>query len=68
MNNGDVYALGENEGGVLPAAAYPDLGVIRRVGNGIKNLQLGWNVSRAETSLYFINGTALTVFNRNSTP
>ncbi|CAL6092271.1 Regulator_of chromosome condensation 1/beta-lactamase-inhibitor protein II [Hexamita inflata] len=68
MNNGDVYALGENEGGVLPAAAYPDLGVIRRVGNGIKNLQLGWNVSRAETSLYFLNGTALTVFNRNSTP
>ncbi|CAL6011902.1 Regulator_of chromosome condensation 1/beta-lactamase-inhibitor protein II [Hexamita inflata] len=67
LNNGDVWALGNNTNGYLPAP-YPDKGVIRKVGNGIRNIQIGYNVTRVEYSLYYMNGTELTVFSRQSNP
>ncbi|CAL6029961.1 Hypothetical_protein [Hexamita inflata] len=67
LNNGDVWALGNNTNGYLPAP-YPDKGVIRKVGNGIRNIQIGYNVTRVEYSLYYMNGTELTVYSRQSNP
>ncbi|CAL6004204.1 Hypothetical_protein [Hexamita inflata] len=68
LNNQDVLALGNNNLGILPSVSYPDYEIIRHIGTGIKNPQIGYNVSRVENSLYYINGTTLTVFNHNSTP
>ncbi|CAL6001234.1 Regulator_of chromosome condensation 1/beta-lactamase-inhibitor protein II [Hexamita inflata] len=68
MQNGDVYATGDNTYKVLPAAAYPDSNSIRLVGTGIKNVRTGWNVSRAENTMYYMKGSSLYAFSADSVP
>ncbi|CAL6113729.1 Hypothetical_protein [Hexamita inflata] len=68
MQNGDVYATGDNTNKVLPAAAYPDTDAVRLIGTGIKNVKQGWNTSRAEKTLFYMKGTTLYAHNGNSVP
>ncbi|CAL6055033.1 Hypothetical_protein [Hexamita inflata] len=61
LNNGDLYALGDNTDGFLPPAV--DQNDIRKIGSNIKNPQMLYNLTLDESTLYYLNGTDLTQYN-----
>ncbi|CAL6028763.1 Regulator_of chromosome condensation 1/beta-lactamase-inhibitor protein II [Hexamita inflata] len=67
-NNGDVFAVGDNQMEMLPADNYPDESVIRKLWNGARRFQFAQNYSSGEYCSYYISGTDLIMFNHKSKP
>ncbi|CAL6030804.1 Regulator_of chromosome condensation 1/beta-lactamase-inhibitor protein II [Hexamita inflata] len=64
LENGDVYLTGESNIYPIPQ----DTVRIRKIGNGIKSVQMGWNVKIVQNVLYYLRGTDLVIYSDKLTP
>ncbi|CAL6005563.1 Hypothetical_protein [Hexamita inflata] len=64
LENGDVYQTGKSK--VLPFSQ--DQLQIRKIGERIKSVNVGWNASIAQTVLYYLKKTDLIMFSGSITP
>ncbi|CAL6074120.1 Regulator_of chromosome condensation 1/beta-lactamase-inhibitor protein II [Hexamita inflata] len=62
MNNGDLFTLGDNSNGILGLA---DQICERKIGINITKADIGWNHTRAQMSLYFIQSGNLYIQDTN---
>ncbi|CAL6018652.1 Regulator_of chromosome condensation 1/beta-lactamase-inhibitor protein II [Hexamita inflata] len=64
LENGDVYLTGESNNYPIPQ----DAARIRKIGNGIKSVELGWNATIVQNVLYYLRGTDLVMYSDKLTP
>ncbi|CAL6070578.1 Regulator_of chromosome condensation 1/beta-lactamase-inhibitor protein II [Hexamita inflata] len=64
LENGDVYLTGYT----LSFPIAPDQDRIRKIGSGIKSVQLAWNVKIVQQVLYYLRGTDLMMYSSQLTP
>ncbi|CAL6030961.1 Regulator_of chromosome condensation 1/beta-lactamase-inhibitor protein II [Hexamita inflata] len=64
LENGDVYLTGDTES--IPIAQDSDR--IRKIGSGIKSVQMGWNATVVQQVLYYLRGTDLMMYSSKLTP
>ncbi|CAL6018858.1 Hypothetical_protein [Hexamita inflata] len=64
LENGDVYLTGNSES--FPIAQDSDR--IRKIGSGIKSVQMGWNATVVQQVLYYLRGTDLMMYSSKLTP
>ncbi|CAL5992401.1 Regulator_of chromosome condensation 1/beta-lactamase-inhibitor protein II [Hexamita inflata] len=64
LENGDVYLTGESNNYPIPQ----DAARIRKIGNGIKSVQMGWNAKIVQNVLYYLRGTDLVIYSDKLTP
>ncbi|CAL6052461.1 Regulator_of chromosome condensation 1/beta-lactamase-inhibitor protein II [Hexamita inflata] len=64
LENGDVYLTGESNIYPIPQ----DTARIRKIGNGIKSVELGWNATIVQNVLYYLRGTNLVMYSDKLSP
>ncbi|CAL6052479.1 Regulator_of chromosome condensation 1/beta-lactamase-inhibitor protein II [Hexamita inflata] len=64
LENGDVYLTGESNIYPIPQ----DTARIRKIGNGIKSVELDWNATIVQNVLYYLRGTNLVMYSDKLSP
>ncbi|CAL6022229.1 Regulator_of chromosome condensation 1/beta-lactamase-inhibitor protein II [Hexamita inflata] len=63
MNNGDVYALGDNTQGILTVA---DNKCERKVGTNITRVSVSYNHTRKQMTMYYLESTNLYLYDQST--
>ncbi|CAL6092253.1 Regulator_of chromosome condensation 1/beta-lactamase-inhibitor protein II [Hexamita inflata] len=64
LENGDVYLTGQTDNFPIVQDSDP----IRKIGSGIKAVQIGYNASNVQQVLYYLRGTDMVMYSNKLTP
>ncbi|CAL6049246.1 Regulator_of chromosome condensation 1/beta-lactamase-inhibitor protein II [Hexamita inflata] len=69
LKNSDVYSIGLDPQGLLPVApSTKNSQILRKIGTEMTRVSMGFNLTLAQFSTYYLKNNNLYVYNKNATP